>query len=161
MSVMVRYITRLSELHDQLSEAETQYQAAIAKVAAIQQSAGVGQLMYVPAGGSPIQLSVPPEAYKSLLDDMTRASVNSAVSHMSALWAAVGSLTTEVAEYIANAEARAGVAAVATQATQPAITSEGFAAMCDNTAVNIPAAVGAPPEVTVPLPPRVRRVPGG
>ncbi len=160
MSVMARYITRLSELHDQLSEAEAQYQAAIAKVAAIQQSAGVGQLMYVPAGGSPIQLSVPPEAYKSLLDDMTRASVNSAVSHMAALWVAVGSLTTEVAEYIANAEARAGVAA-ASQPTQTAITSEGFAAMCDNTAVSVPAIVGTPPEVTIPLPPRVRRIPGG
>ncbi len=160
MSVMVRYITRLSELHDQLSAAETQYQAALAKVAAIQQSAGVGQLMYVPAGGSPIQLAVPPEAYKSLLDDMTRASVNSAVAHMAALWAAVGSLSAEVAAYIANAEEKAGVAATH-QPTQPTVTSEGFAAMCDNTAVNIPAVVGTPPEVTVPLPPRVRRIPGG
>ena len=166
MSVMARYITRLSELHDQLSEAEAQYQAAIAKVAAIQQSAGVGQLMYVPAGGSPIQLTVPPEAYKALLDDMTRASVNSGVSRMAALWAAVGSLSAEVAAYIANAEAKAGVV-VANPPSQHVVTSEGFAAMCDNTAVNIPAVTGAgappatPPEITVPLPPRVRRIPGG
>lgn len=161
MSVMARYITRLSELQDQLREAELQYQASLAKAAAIQQSAGVGQLMYVPAGGSPIQLAVPPEAYKSLLDDMTRSSVNSAVGHIAALWAAIGSLSAEVAAYITNAEEKAGVAVVVHQPTQTAITSEGFAAVCDNTAVSIPAIANTPSEVTVPLPPRVRRIPGG
>lgn len=166
MSTMSRYITRLGELQEQLYEAETQYQAALAKVAAIQQSDGVGQLMYVPAGGSPIQLTLPPEAYKPLLEDMTRASVNSAVSRMTAMWGAVGNLAAEVAAYIASAEAKAGVVGTS-QPKQHVVTSEGFAALCDNTAVNsqaVPEVAATPtvsPDITVALPPRVRRIPGG
>lgn len=162
MSVIARYINKLAELQDQLTEAEVQYQAALGKVTAIQHSEGVGQFMYVPAGGVPIQLAVPPEAYKAMLDDLTKASVNSSVLHIARLWDAVRTLANEVCEYIANAEAKAGVAGTV---AVPKIDTSGFvpglAAMCDNTAVDSGARTAASPEVTVPLPPRVRRIPGG
>ena len=163
MSLIARYINRLVELQEQLTEAEVQYQAALGKVMAIQQSAGVGQFMYVPAGGVPIQLAVPPEAYKPMLDEMTKASVNSAVLHIAGLWGAVGTLAAEVNDYIAAAEAKAGVAA--TDMSQKIDTSgfadAGLTTMCDNTAVDTGAKPPVATEVTIPLPPRVRRMPGG
>lgn len=163
MSVNARYINRLAELQSQLVEAETQYQAALGRVTAIQQSDGVGQFMYVPAGGSPIQLVVPPAAYKTMLDELTKASVNSAVLRISGLWDAVGGLVAEVGAYIANAEAKAGVAMVsATQKIDTSgVTDAGLTTMCDNTAVDSATRAAVSPEVTVPLPPRVRRIPGG
>lgn len=166
MSTIARYINRLAELQEQLVEAEAKYQAALGRVTAIQQSDGVGQFMYVPAGGVPIQLAVPPEAYKTMLDDLTKASVNSAVSHIAGLWMAVGGLATEVNDYIAAAEAKAGVAAA--EAAQPTATvgfaDTGLQTMCDNTAVaSVAGTQGQLPQIggTVALPPRVRRIPGG
>lgn len=160
MSVNARYINRLAELQSQLVEAETQYQAALSRVTAIQQSDGVGQFMYVPAGGSPIQLAVPPEAYKTMLDDLTKASVNSAVLRIAGLWGAVGSLAAEVNDYIAAAEEKAGVAVTQPTSTS-GVTDAGLTTMCDNTAVDSVTRAAVSPEVTVPLPPRVRRIPGG
>lgn len=160
--MIARYINRLAELQEQLIAAETQYQSALGKVTAIQQSDGVGQFMYVPAGGVPIQLAVPPEAYKAMLDDLTKASVNSSVLHIARLWDAVGALSGEVCAYIANAEAKAGVAVAATQKIDTTgFADAGLATMCDNTAVDTGAKPAATPELTVALPPRVRRIPGG
>ena len=151
---------RLDELQSQLVAAETEYQAALGKVREIQQADGVGQFMYVPAGGSPIQLAVPPAAYRAMLDELTKSSVNSAVLRIAGLWDAVGTLAAEVGDYIANAEAKAGV--VATQKPDTSgFADAGLTTMCDNTAVESVARVTAPTEVTVPLPPRVRRIPGG
>ncbi len=166
MSTIARYINKLAELQEQLVEAEAKYQAALGRVTAIQQSEGVGQFMYVPAGGVPIQLTVPPEAYRTMLDDLTKASVNSAVLHIAGLWGAVGSLAAEVNDYIAAAEAKAGVAAA--EASQPTATvvfaDAGLQPICDTTAVASVAGVqGQLPQlgVTVAVPPRVRRIPGG
>lgn len=160
MSVIARYINRLDEMQSQLVAAETEYQSALGKVREIQQAEGVGQLMYVPAGGSPIHLAVPQAAYKPMLDELTKASVNSAVLRIAGLWEAVGALAAEVGDYIANAEAKAGVVA-----TQPpdmtGFADAGLTVMCDNTAVESATKIAATQEVTVPLPPRVRRIPGG
>lgn len=162
MSVIARYINRLDELQSQLVEAETEYQSALGKVREIQQAEGVGQFMYVPAGGSPIQLAVPPSSYKTMLDELTKSSVNSAVLRIAGLWGAVGSLAAEVNDYIADAEAKAGLAAAATQKIDTSgFADAGLTTLCDNTAVDTGVKPAVPPEVTVPLPPRVRRLPGG
>lgn len=166
MSTVARYINRLAELQSQLTEAELQYQAAMGRVAAIQQSEGVGQFMYIPAGGAPIQLDVPPAAYKAMLDDLTKASVNSAVLHIARLWDAVGALASEVGAYIASAEAKAGVS-VATPAQQvftSGVADGGPVIMRDNTAVDSGADVmshPSQPSGTVAIPHRVRRISGG
>lgn len=156
MSTMVRYIDSMTQLMDQLREVESQYQTAVQHVAEIQSSDGAGQLMYVPAGGAPISLSVTPEGYKTLLEDMTKTNVNTAVLRMAQLWNAANNVAVEAAEHIANAQAKAGVAAAVAVVKSQQPSERAVVSVTTNPQEQV-----RQPGTTTPLPPRVRRIPGG